>query len=174
MKRYKSLFKKKISTTKYGLVFLENEFDKNKYSKWKRANVTYRGMKQKGKSNEVYGSFGKGLYTVPLSNKSMAKQYGDLYFTINAIPKKPKVVQSLNAAEVWRQNLISDFCKKNNKEYNTSFFEKNTSIEKEAIKLGLDGLIIKGREMVNYKPKDILYFKDEQQVMNYYETLSVN
>ena len=61
------------------------------YSKWKRRNVTLRGIKEIGKPNEVYGSFGKGLYTFPLSNKSMAKQYGSVYFVVNAIPKKTKI-----------------------------------------------------------------------------------
>ena len=45
-----------------------------------------------GKDNDVFGSFGKGLYTVPSSNKAMAKQYGELYYVVNAIPKKPKIV----------------------------------------------------------------------------------
>jgi hypothetical protein len=147
------------------------EFDQKAYLKWKKANVTYRGMKKVGTDNEVYGSFGKGLYTVPLSNKAMAKTYGDLYFVVNAIPKKPKIVNSINDAEMVRQGLISNFCKKNNVDYSPSFFENNTSMDKEMLKLGFDGLIIKGREMVNYKPKDILYFKTEDEVKNYYESL---
>jgi hypothetical protein len=141
------------------------------YSKWKRKNVTLRGIKELGKENEVYGSFGKGLYTVPLSNKAMTKQYGNLYFVVNAIPKKPKIVDSLNNAEIFRQKLINDFCKKNDMEYSLSFFEKNTSMETEMLKLGYDGLIIKGREMVNYTPKDIKYFKSENELKNYYETI---
>jgi len=141
------------------------------YSKWKRKNVTLRGIKELGKANEVYGSFGKGLYTVPLSNKAMAKQYGNLYFVVNAIPKKPKIVDSLNNAEIFRQKLINDFCKKNDMEYSLSFFEKNTSMEIEMLNLGYDGLIIKGREMVNYTPKDIKYFKSENELRRYYETI---
>jgi hypothetical protein len=39
------------------------------------------------------------------------------------------------------------------------------------LKLGFDGLIIKGREMVNYLPKNILYFKTEDEVKSYYESL---
>ena len=38
------------------------------------------------------------------------------------------------------------------------------------MKLGFDGIIIKGREIVNYKPENVLYFKDEQQLENYYYT----
>lgn len=139
------------------------------YSKWKRKNVTLRGIKEFGKPNEVYGSFGNGLYTSPLSNKAMAKQYGDVYFVVNAIPKKPKIVETLNTAELWRQKLINDFCKKNNKEYNISFFETNTTIEREMLNLGYDGLIIKGREMVNYTPNNIKYFKNEYDLKNYFE-----
>lgn len=157
MKRYKPIFKE--------------EFNKNDYLKWKRKNVTYRGIKSFGKDNEVYGSFGKGLYTAPLSNKAMAKTYGDLYFVVNAIPKKPKIVNSLNDAEIVRQGLVANFCKKNNVDYNLSFFEKNTSMDKEMLKLGFDGLIIKGREMVHYNPKDIIYFKTEEELINYYNSV---
>jgi len=46
----------------------------------------------------MYGSFGKGLYTVPLSNKSMAKQYGKVYFVVFAKPLKPKIVSTVNHA----------------------------------------------------------------------------
>ena len=120
----------------------------------------------------MYGSFGKGLYTTPLGNKPMAKQYGTLYFVVNAIPKHPKITQSLNDAEIWRQKLVNDFCKKHNEDYSLNFFEKHTSIDKEAIKQGLDGLIIKGREMVNYKPENILYFKTEEELKNYYDSIS--
>jgi hypothetical protein len=142
------------------------------YSKWKRKNVTLRGIKELGKENEVYGSYGKGLYTVPLSNKGMAKQYGDVYFIVNAIPKTPKVVDSLNNAEIFRQNLVNNFCKKHGKNYSLTFFEENTSIKDEMLKLGYDGLIIKGREMVNYTPQDIKYFKTEYELERYYESLS--
>ncbi len=141
------------------------------YSKWKRKNVTLRGIKSLGKDNEVYGSFGKGLYTVPLSNKAMAKQYGDLYYVVNAIPKNPKIVDSLNNAEILRQNLINNFCKKFGSEYDPRFFETHTSMEQEMLNAGYDGLIIKGREMVNYKPENIKYFENENQLERYFERL---
>jgi hypothetical protein len=137
---------------------------------WKRKNVTLRGIKEIGKYNGVYGSFGNGLYTVPLSNKSMAKQYGKVYFVVNAIPTKPKIVQTLNDAEIYRQKLIDNYCKDHNKEYSESYFKTNTTIEDEMIKLGYDGLIIKGREMVNYNPQNILYFETENELKRYYET----
>jgi hypothetical protein len=143
----------------------------DEYSKWKRKNVTLRGIKQLGSPNGVYGSFGKGLYTVPLSNKSMARQYGTIYFVVNAIPKKPKIVDSLNSAEILRYTIINNFCKKHNRDYDAIFFETNTSMDVEMIKLGYDGLIIKGREMVNYKPKDIKYFKNEIELKDYHNTI---
>ena len=102
----------------------------------------------------------------------MAKQYGDVYFVVNAIPKKPKIVDSLNNAELLRQKLINDFCKKHNKNYDIRFFESNTTMEDEMLFLGYDGLIIKGREMVNYSPTNIKYFKTENELQRYYETLS--
>jgi hypothetical protein len=138
------------------------------FLKWKRNNITIRGIKELGKDNNVFGSFGKGLYTTPLSNKQMAKQYGQPYFVLNAIPKNPYITNSLNQAEILIQKLINDFSKKNNISYNPKFFNDNTSIENEMIKLGYDGLIIKGREMVNYKPNDIKYFKTENELFQYY------
>jgi len=148
MKRYKPL-----------LIF--EEFDQTKYLKWKKQNVTFRGMKSVSEDNNVYDSWGKGLYTVPLSNKAMAKEYGKVYFVIGAIPKKPIIVQSVNSAEIFRQKLIIDFCKKKGAErdYDSSFFEKYTSMEKELLNQGHDGFIIKGREIVNYKPEKILLKK---------------
>ena len=160
-------YKKIIRTTIHEYL---NE-DVEEYSKWKRKNVTLRGIKEMGNPNDVYGSFGKGLYTVPLSNKSMAKQYGDVYFVVNGRPKNPKIVDSLNNAEILRQKLINDFCKKHNKDYSLRFFEENTTMEDEMLILGYDGLIIKGREMVNYSPYNIKYFKTENQLRHYYETL---
>jgi hypothetical protein len=146
-----------------------NESQDREYLTWKRNNVTCRGIKESGKENEVYGSFGKGLYTVPLSNKSMARQYGELYYLVNAKPRNPKVVQNLNDAEIWRQKLIFSFCQKNGiQNYDNRFFEANTSMEKEMLDLGYDGLIIKGREMVNYTPENVRYYKTEDQLYNYF------
>ncbi len=150
-----------------------NENINNGYTKWKRKNVTIRGMKELGKTNNVYGSYGKGLYTVPLSNVSMARKYGNIYFVVNAIPKNPKIFQYTNNAEIFIYNLIDKFCTKHDKEYDENFFEANTSIEKEMLELGYDGLIIKGREMVNYTPSNIKYFKTENELQNYYNDISI-
>jgi hypothetical protein len=124
------------------------------YLKWKRKNVTLRGIKQLGKPNEVYGSFGNGLYTVPLSNKDMAKQYGEVYFVVNAIPKSPKIVDSLNIAEILRQNIVNNFCQKNGVDYSLNFFDNNTSMDKEMLKMGY-----------------VKYFKTENDLKNYYKTV---
>lgn len=143
------------------------------YKTWKRKNVTYRGIKSTDRldsSNGVWGSWGKGLYTCPASNKSMAKQYGKLYFVVNAIPSRPKVVNSLNEAEIWRQNLAFDFCKKHGFDDSHAMrtFEEKTTIEDEMKKQGYDGFVIKGREMVHYEPKDVKYFETERQLEMYF------
>jgi hypothetical protein len=148
---------------------IENQKD---FLAWKRKNVTLRGVKTLGKDNNVYSSFGKGLYTAALSNKSMAKQYGDVYFVVNAIPKNPKIVDSLNLAEILMQKIVHDFCKKHGQEYSLSFFDSKTSLEAEMMKMGYDGLIIKGREMVHYKPKGIVYIKTENELKQYFENLN--
>jgi hypothetical protein len=155
------------------LIIEQEVYNHEEYLKWKRKNVTFRGIKELGKHNEVYGSFGKGLYTVPLTNKSMAKQYGKVYFVVGGKPKNPKILQSLNDAEIFRQNLVNEFCKKHGKNYSLSFFEENTSMEVEMLKLGYDGLIINGREMVNYAPdENVKYFENEDQLINYYARIN--
>jgi len=138
------------------------------YLKWKRKNVSYRGMKEIGEENGVTAKYGPGLYTAALSNKSMAKEYGEVYFAVNAIPKHPKIVFNTNEAEMFLQNIVNNYCKKHNMPYDTSFFYTHTTIVKEIINNGYDGLIIKGREMVNYKPENVLFFKTEEEVKNYY------
>lgn len=77
----------------------------------------------------------------------MARGYGKLYYVVGARPKNPKIVSDLNQAEILRQQLINDFCEKHGKSYNPSFFEEHTSMDKELMKKGYDGLIIKGREI---------------------------
>jgi hypothetical protein len=153
------------------ILFETLEYSRKEYLKWKRKNVTLRGIKNLGEHNSVFGSFGKGLYTVPLSNKSMAREYGTVYFLVNARPKHPKVVQSLNVAEIFIQQLIRQYCEdRGREEYDIEFFYSETSIKDEMLRLGYDGLEIKGREMVNYTPDEdnILYFQTEQQLEDYY------
>ena len=141
------------------------------YQRWKRKNITLRGMREAGVDNGVYPTFGKGLYTTPLSNKAMAKQYGEVFFVLNGIPKNPKVVNTLNDAEIMVQKLVNNFCTMHNQKYSRIFFDENTTVEDEMLKLGYDGLIIKGREMVNYKPDNIKYFRTEIGLQDYFERL---
>ena len=42
----------------------------------------------------------------------MAKEYGDLYFVVNAIPQNPKVVSSINAAEMSSLKSLNSMAKK--------------------------------------------------------------
>lgn len=144
------------------------EFNDVAYKKWKRDNVTYRGV-----NSELQGSrsaiLGKGLYTAPSSNKSFAKSYGELYFVVNAIPKKPKIFNDLNQWEIWfYNNLVSKFSEDPNYP-NIREFNKKTNIETEMQKLGYDGVIIKGREMVNYEPTNVKMFKTENELQSYFD-----
>jgi len=137
------------------------------YRKWKRKNVMVRGISSDGTLDTENGSgarFGEGLYMAPLSNMKMAKQYGKLYFVVNGKPKNPMVFRDTNLAEIWiQQNLIF----KNYK--NSREFAQNTSISKEMLKLGYDGIEIKGRETVNFAPENIMYFATENGLIDYYE-----
>jgi hypothetical protein len=154
-----------------------NGFNQSEYLRWKKQNVTLRGIRDRYsgiEGNGTYGSFGNGLYTAFLSNKSLAKEYGNVYFVVGAIPKHPKVVQDRNMAEIFMQELVMRYGKENgiaNYFDAKKDFELKTSIEKEMLKLGYDGLVIRGREMVNYAPDNdnIRYFETENQLIRYYE-----
>lgn len=138
------------------------------YLKWKRKNVSFRGMKDTTQPNGMASSIlGEGLYTAALSNKTMARTYGELYYVVNAVPKKPLVFKSLNTWELWMQDkLLKPYG------YDKRKFEKVTSIEKEIMKMGYDGVILTGREMVNYTPPEsVRYFRyenGEYSVIEYY------
>jgi hypothetical protein len=144
----------------------------DKYSIWKRKNVTYRGIKEIGKENSNSSFLGKGLYSTPLSNKTMAKKYGKVYFVINAIPKKPKIFNSVNDWEIFLYNkLIFPYSQANGNDFpDKRDFDEKTTIKDEMIKMGYDGIIIKGREMVNYTPQNIKYFTTETELIQYYES----
>jgi len=153
-----------------------NNFNESEYRKWKRDNVTARGI------NNIYDSdnsgmakYGQGLYSVPLSNIKMAKGYGKLYYLVNAKPKHPKIVNNTNEAEIFLQKVVTDYCEKHGVPRNNSYFSNNTTIADEMIKLGFDGLIIKGREMVNYTPDEdkIRYYENENQLIQYYEMFEI-
>lgn len=153
------------------ITILEDMNDKA-YLKWKKNNITIRGVKNKGEENNAGAMLGRGLYTAFLSNKSLAREYGKVHFVLGAIPKKPKVFNTLNEWEIWFYNtLVYGFSKANGNEYpDKRDFSAKTTIEDEVMKLGYDGIVIKGREMVNFTPNmdDIKYFEDEYDLKRYY------
>ena len=143
----------------------------SEYFKWKRKHVTYRGMKEIGQSNGVSGMLGRGLYTVPRSNIALAKTYGKLYFVVNGKPQFPKVFNGLNEWEIWFQNnlvLPCSIAKGETVPHERDFYEK-TTIQDEVRALGFDGVEIQGREMVNFNPKDVMYFSTERELRNWFE-----
>lgn len=151
-----------------------NEYNHKEYLKWKRKNVTIRGAKEVGQANGGGGMIGLGLYSAPLGNRALAKQYGTVYFLINAIPKTPLVVNSLNDWEIWCQRNLFMMYSDDNFPDQRKFFAK-TTIEAEMMKRGYDGVIIKAREMVNYNPPDnVLFFQNEKQLQMYYEDMIIN
>lgn len=136
------------------------------YKKWKRQNVTIRGIANKPGEYNGVGSItlGDGFYTAHLGNRDMARKYGKIYFVINGRPKNPLVFNSINEAEIWmQQNLYF----KNYK--NIRDFNEHTTIKDEVLKMGHDGIEIKGREMVNFTPENVKYFKTEEELFNYYK-----
>jgi hypothetical protein len=137
----------------------------NDYKKWKRDNVTYRGLSNDTTVNNRSSMLGRGLYTVPASNKSFAKQYGKVYFVVNGKPKNPKVFNDLNRWEIFLYNeILCDY------DYDVRNFEKVSNIETEIQKMGYDGVLIKGREMVNYTPADVKYFATEDELIKYFNS----
>ena len=155
------------------LNYILNEVLNDKdYLKWKRNNITLRGVKNAGEENNAGAMLGRGLYTAFLSNKSLAKEYGKVYFVLGAIPKNPKVFNTLNDWEIWFYNtLVYKYSKEKGKEYpDKRDFNANATIEDEMLKLGYDGIVIKGREMVNFKPNEdkINYFTNENELKNYF------
>lgn len=147
-----------------------NEQLRQEYLRWKRKNVTLRGMRERYQENKGGARFGTGLYTAFLSNKKMAKEYGTVYFVLNAIPKNPKVVNDTNIAEIFIHNLINDWCKERELPYNPNEFFNQTDVRTEMLKKGYDGLVVRGREMVNYNPsEDVKYFENERQLEMYYD-----
>lgn len=150
------------------LIITEQQNTELLYRKWKRDNVTYRGMTDTMEDNGAGARFGKGLYTTPNSNKKMAKGYGELYYVVNGKPKHPKVFQDTNQAEIFIQSFYKNY------DYSKREFQKHSSIENEMLKLGYDGLIVKGREMVNYKPEDVKYYKTEHALYDHFKYYVLN
>ena len=152
---------------------LREEYNHREYLKWKRKNVTIRGIKD-GTMGDEEGNgsgsmLGRGLYTASLSNKALAKEYGTVNFVLNAIPKKPIIFDGLNAWEIWTQrNLFMKYSK--NEMPDQREFHKHDTVENAIQELGYDGVIIKGREMVSFSPpENVMYFQNERQLQNYYD-----
>lgn len=144
---------------------------RKEYLKWKRNNVSYRGMRDRyEEGNGGMAILGQGLYTAALSNKEMAKKYGTVYYVVNGRPKNPKVFNTLTDWETWFGNtLVWDFCKSNGiQQLDKRYFYANTSIVAEMEKRGYDGVEIRGREYVNYSPENVLYFQNDHQLEDYY------
>ena len=155
-------------------IYISESFDEAAYKRWKRANVTLRGInpdyERLDQPNDGFANFGAGLYTVPLSNKAMAKQYGDVYFVVNGRPKKPAVFRNISEAETWLYNfLIRNYYKTYGiEDTGQRKFYELTNIRDEMLRIGYDGLEIKGREMVNYDPQNVYYFKYETGLRDYF------
>ena len=55
----------KIIITESHFMYIKEDLHKD-YLKWKRKNVTIRGMQDMGKENGGMGRFGRGLYTASI------------------------------------------------------------------------------------------------------------
>lgn len=147
-------------------------YNHSEYLKWKKQNVTIRGVQELGEKNGGMAKLGNGLYTAFLNNKHLAKQYGKVYFVVGAKPKNPKIFKTINDWEIWFYNKLVCGVLKDEMPDERDFFKK-TSIEKELMKMGYDGVSIIGREMVNYTPDmdNVMYFENEDQLNRYYGEL---
>lgn len=143
------------------------------FKKWRRSNITYRGVADEAVDGENgrSGMLGRGLYTAPSSNKAMTREYGKTRLVANARPKNPKVFDDLNRWQIWEQNNL--YPKDANGFPDARLFGKEgKTIEGEMQKMGYDGIEIKGREMVHFAPPDnVVYFSNEQQARQYYEAV---
>lgn len=134
---------------------------RNEFLSWKRKNITIRGINNDSEGDGG-GSLGLGLYTAFLSNRKLAKEFGQVVYVLNGIPKNPIIFNSLNEWEVY---IYKEFYSK----YPTRYeFNAKSSYNKELTERGYDGVIIKGREMVNYNPENIIYFYSDTQLENYF------
>ena len=133
------------------------------YLSWKRKNVTIRGI---GKN---YGGemLGRGLYSAFLSNRVLAKQYGDVVFVLGGYPERPLVFGGLNEWEIWSQRLKIKFAKEGGHDYRD--YSKYRDLTEDIMALGYDGVVIRGREMVNYVPKNVMFFDNEFELEKFYE-----
>ena len=141
-----------------------SQLEHRKYLKWKKSNVAYRGVRELGEDNGGMAVMGQGLYTAALSNRTLSREFGTVYFVVNSKPKNPKKFRTTNDWEIWFQQTML-------KEYNfdsRKFTDAGKTIKDEMMKLGYDGVEIIGREYVNYTPEDVRYYFREQGVIDYY------
>ena len=148
----------------FNIYVMLSRLEHRDYLKWKRKNVTYRGVRELGEENGGMAIMGQGLYTAALSNKSLAKGFGTIYFVVNSKPKNPKKFRYRDDWEVWfQQNFLKQYGFDSRK-----FTDAGKNIRDEMLKLGYDGVEIIGREIVNYTPSDVRYYRYEQGVIDYY------
>lgn len=135
------------------------------YLKWKRANVSWRGESEQTGTRSA--TLGAGLYSAALSNKKMAAEYGKPFFLVGGVPDHPKVFNTLNDAQIFIQRLKAHVL---GVEFgsDTRKFDQTTTIEKEMIALGYDGMVVKGREMVKYSPGKVWRFYNEDELRVFY------
>ena len=150
------------------LTFIEFITEQESFKSWFRKNASYRGLK----NDDTGGGgamLGRGLYTAALSNKSLAKEYGEVKILIGARPKNPLRFKDLNQFEIWCQKNLYMLYPEGEFPSKRNFF-KNDTIEDAVQKMGYDGIEIIGREYVNFKPdKDsIRYFSNRLQAELYF------
>lgn len=140
------------------------------FKRWKKDNIVYRGADEVlGDEGDGGGMLGRGLYTTPSSNKQMSKQYGQVRLVADARPKNPKVFRDLNEWQIWAQNNL--YPKDHKGRPDKREFNRTSTIEQAMLDLGYDGIEIKGREIVNFKPENEMYFENEAQARQYYESV---
>jgi tRNA nucleotidyltransferase/poly(A) polymerase len=85
--------------------FLDKSDD---YKKWKKKNVTLRGVSNNPGEYNGVGSItlGDGFYTAHLGNKDMARKYGTVYYVVNGRPVNPLVFNNTNESEIWFQRNL--------------------------------------------------------------------
>lgn len=165
----------KVVTENKTITFVAEAMDPN-YKKWRKNNVTYRGTRADNPwpldgINEYEGKFGKGLYTTPLSNKAMTKDYGKTWLIVGAIPRNPLKFRSINDAEIWlQQYAIKNGKGEDDIDKLRNFWKKHT-IEDEMTKQGYDGILINGREMILFNPdkEKLRAFETERELEKWYD-----
>lgn len=83
---------------------IEEEFNNAHYLKWKRDNVTLRGIADiYADDNDAGAVLGRGLYSTPLSNRAIQNTWKGL-FSSKCKTKNPKIFNTINDWEIWFYN----------------------------------------------------------------------